>query len=148
VANQLNAVGTGGRVRTNANQTLTSGVVATLNNGGSAAWTVVEDSGGFASSTGGTTTPLSVPAGAAGAYIIGIGYIQSPIASTRGYITLFINGTTANGNTRGVFTNDAICSYTIVARLNVGDTVGAQAYSSPASTVAVGTDIYLFRIGN
>lgn len=138
----------GARARTNAVQALTANVAASLNNGGTNAWTAVEDSGGFVSASGGTTTPISVPAGMAGLYIVGVGYTQSAIATTRGEISIFVNAAQANSNSRGVFTTDQICSYTICIRLAVSDTVGAQALTNIGANASIGCDVYAYRIAN
>jgi hypothetical protein len=138
----------GGRARTNVAQAIANATPTLLTNNGTVAWTAVEDSGGFVSATGGTNTPLSVPAGQGGAYLIGVGYINSVNATTRGYVSIFVNGALANANSRAVFTGDAVCSYTIIARLSVGDTVGVQVYTSPLGNASVGCDVYAYKLGN
>lgn len=148
VANQLNRVGA--RVSTNATQAITANTITTWNNGGTAAWTVLEDNYSgytFASATGGTTTPLIVPSGAAGLYLVGLSLTMSAVAATRGYGEIRINGAafqTLYGRT--IFATDTNASYCTPIVLNVGDTIGAVVFTSTAGNLNTTSEIFAYRM--
>lgn len=135
----------GGRARTNATQTLVAAALTLMNNGGTAAWTAVEDSGGFASGTGGTTTPLSVPAGQAALYMVGFEVSFAAVATGRCFVQLMINGVGIKA--RMSTTSDDTLGLSVPVPLNVGDTIGVQVLHNLATTVTTVSDVFLYRIG-
>jgi hypothetical protein len=135
----------GARATTNATQALTANVAANMNNGGTAAWTATEDSGGFVSGTGGTTTPIIIPTGLGGLYTIGTKYTQSLSSTARVLVLIMVNGTEA-----GRLSNysDSFVGGCIATPLNAGDTLAFQAFSATACNVNVGTQVYAYRISD
>jgi hypothetical protein len=143
----LGGVRTGARARTNALQAVGAATTATMNNGGTAAWSNIEDSGGFVSGAGGSTAPIIIPAGLGGLYMVGIAVTMSATATTRGFCELIISGT-PNVNTRAVFTGDTSAAVSVPLALAAGATVGGQVFNNVASSVATGCDVWVYRIGN
>jgi hypothetical protein len=135
----------GARATTNATQALTANVAASMNNGGTAAWTATEDSGGFVSGAGGTTTPIIIPTGLGGLYTIGTKYTQSLSSTARVLVLILVNGTEAGRLGNYSESNVGGC---IATPLNAGDTLNFQAFSATACNVNVGTQVYAYRISD
>jgi hypothetical protein len=115
-------------------QALTASTVTTLTNNGTNPWTATEDSGGYVSATGGTTTPITIPAGKGGRYLVGVKYAQSLSSSGRAFVDILVNGATAG--LRTVFSTDANGAACHIVRLNAGDTLGLQAFTSTAASTS------------
>jgi hypothetical protein len=136
----------GARVTTNAAQALAATTPTTLNNNGVAGWTLTEDSSAFYNNAGGTTVPLSVPAGLGGLYVIGAKYVQSLSSAGRAFVDVLING--AIGGHRFIFTNDAQIDQSFVLPLNAADTLGLQAFTTTATNASVGIQVYCYRVSD
>jgi hypothetical protein len=136
----------GARVTTNAAQAIAATTPTTLNNNGVAGWGLAEDSGSYYNNAGGTTVPISIPAGKGGLYLVGAKYIQALSSAGRAFLDVLINGAAANH--RFIFTNDAQIDQAIVVPMNAADTLGLQAFTTTATSISVGTQLYCYRIGN
>lgn len=143
IANLLNTR-IGGRARTNVAQAMTANTVTVANNNGTAAWTSAEDSGGFVSAVGGTSTPLSVPAGQAGLYAVGLGVQVASISTGRAMASILVNG--VFGLNRGVFALDTNVGYTMLMPLSVGDTIGFHILTLNANTLNTGAETFMYKV--
>lgn len=147
VRDNLNAIfgRKGGRARTNATQALSSGVTTDLNNGGAAAWTSAEDTGGYVSASVGTTTPLQIPAGGAGNYIVGLHVNTSAATTTRATAQVNINSGVGLAR-RFPFATDVLVDGSTVVPLSVGDTIGLTMIVAPSMNALVGCEVYAWLI--
>lgn len=137
----------GGRATTNVAQAIAANTTTTLTNNGTAAWTATEDSGGFVSATGGTTTPIIIPAGEGGLYIIGWFVTLSAASAGLLWATPLINTVGNNHGQSLNYTGDRTgSSFTIP--LNAADTLGLQVRTATAANASIGCELYCYRIGN
>lgn len=137
----------GARATTNATQAIASSTATTLNNGGTAAWTATEDSGGFVSAVGGTTVPIAVPSSKAGLYVVGVKFLVAAASTGRIIVDILVNGTTT-GNRIGGGYQEAIVAGSVVLPLNATDTLGLQGVTTGATNISAGSQIYCYRIGD
>lgn len=137
-------VRTGARATTTSAQTTPLATLTTLTNNGSV-WTATEDSGGYVSASAGSTTPITIPAGADGLYAIGVDVRMAGNATNRGLVDMRINA--VNGKYRTVFTGDSIGIVTTVLGMSAGDTLGVSVLTDPAGSVSIGADIWCYRLG-
>ena len=147
----------GARVQTNVAQTAAGSTVVVANNGGTAAWTTIDNIGGFATGVGGTATPIVIPAGAGGMYLVGLAIVMTAISTTRGFADILINGSnggtgpggaTGIGGARVVFTGDTNGAVSAPFLLNAGDTVGVQVFNNIAGNLSAGAQVYAYRLSN
>lgn len=139
----------GARASTNAAQAILAVTNTNVNNNGAASWSSLEDSGGFVSATGGTITPIIIPAGKGGLYIVGLSGTFSVASGARAQFDLAVNGTWWHG-TRAVCggNGSGAGSLSAVLPMVAGTTLGIQAYNSTAANVQTATEIYCYRIGD
>jgi hypothetical protein len=137
----------GARATTTAAQAIPATTATTLNNnGGANVWTATEDTGGFVSAVAGTSTPIVIPAGKGGLYIVGAKYVQALSSAGRAFLDVLINGAIANH--RFIFTNDGQIDQCCVIPLNAGDTLGLQTFTTTATNASIGSQLYCYRQGN
>jgi hypothetical protein len=134
----------GARATTAATQAIATTTVTTLT-GGTSAWTASEDSGGFVSGTVGTTTPITIPAGKDGLYLCGVEIKVGVASSGRAFADLLING---GSGRRFVFTNDGQVDGSVPVPLVAGNTLGADAFTTGATTISSGCYVFCYRVGN
>lgn len=135
----------GARATTNVAQSIPTITTTSANNGGTAAWTATEDSGGFVSVVGGTTTPITIPTGADGIYIVGFSGVSSVSQSTRGEFLLLLNGSTG-GQNRVLFEPDSQGGACFAMPLAAGNTLGMQAFFATAANLNAGAQVYCYRL--
>lgn len=136
----------GARATTTNTQAISASTVTTLNNGGTVAWTATEDSGGFVSATGGTTTPITIPAGLGGLYQVGIKYAQSVNSATRLFGGIVVNG--AAGNIWFGAYGESLSNGSVPISLNAGDTLGVEGFTATAANAIAGCQIFCYRISD
>lgn len=138
-------VRTGARATTTAAQTTPLATLTTLTNNGSV-WTATEDSGGYVSASAGSSTPITIPAGADGLYAVGFDVRMAGTATNRGLCNVRLNGSIAVAY-RVVFTGDSVGTLGTVLGLSAGDTLGLSVLTDPAGSVSIGSDIWCYRLG-
>lgn len=138
----------GARATTTVAQSLPAGTLTALNNNGTAAWTATEDSGGFVSASTNTTTPITVPAGAGGLYIVGFGVTQSAAASTSGRVILLISGALSPYLGSSVYTGQSVGFGATAVPLAAGATLGVSVTTTPTANASAGCHVFCYRIGN
>lgn len=136
----------GGRAATNATQAIAANTITTANNGGTAAWTASQDSGGFVSATGGTTTPITIPTGLGGIYVVGFHYFQ--VANSAGRLTAWLQVNGAGTYARAGNYADQEFTGCEEMPLNAGDAISLQAFTATATNISGGTNVYAYRIGD
>jgi hypothetical protein len=128
----------------------TDGAVVSLGNTGGA-WTSREDSNGFVTA-GATTTPITIPAGQDGEYLITIQGLDTTAATglSRAWIqlggTLPVTGTPTSFRT-SISTGETNWSVTAKVRLAAGNTIGTQMALTTGGTKSASSWLSITRIG-